>query len=81
MLFQRKIYHVVPYRKFGKLQWAVRLAGYLTYLRVFDNKNEAVNCARLFAKSAYLGQVKIHNALGRIQEERTFGNDPRRYVG
>ena len=77
----RKVYHVVPYRKLGKLQWGVRLERGLTYLRIFNNKNDAIDCARRFARSAILGQIKIHNSLGILQEERTFGKDPTRYPG
>lgn len=55
-------------------------------LKVFRRKVEAVACGRGLARASYVGlgvlaQLVIHKRNGTIQEERTYGRDPKRYPG
>ena len=47
----------------------------------FRTKAEAVTAAVRQAETAELGQVVIKGRNGRIQSERTYGADPRRFPG
>ncbi len=51
--------------------------------RVFDTKREAVNegarRGRQIEKEGGRAQLRIRGDNGRVQEERTYGKDPRRY--
>jgi hypothetical protein len=47
----------------------------------FERKEEAVQHAREIAKQHIPSQVVIRRHDGKIQEERTYGNDPRRHPG
>jgi len=75
---QRKIVHVVP-RPNGN--WAVKNEGADKASRVYANKDKAIDRAKLLAKSAPLGQVKIHKQDGTIQTEYTYHKDPEKYPG
>ena len=69
----RKTYHVTPNGDGG---WKVKAEGASRAAGVHEEKAPAIAQARDLAKSAGLGQVVIHNQKGRIQEERTYGQDP-----
>lgn len=72
----RETYHVTP---FGN-GWKVAAEGQdLDIVR--DNKDDAVEEAKRLAKSAELGQVVVHGQDGQIQEEFTYGEDPRETPG
>ena len=68
----RLTYHVSP---FGN-GWKVA-AEHEELDVVRDNKDDAVDEARRLAKSAELGQVIVHKQDGTIEEEFTYGDDPR----
>ena len=42
----------------------------------FGTKQEAIQRGKGLAKSAPLGQIKIHGQNGKIQTEHTYGKDP-----
>ena len=73
----RKIYHVTPS---GDV-WRVKRAGATRAASVHENKSMAVARAKALAKSASLGQVKVHRRNGEIQTEYTYGDDPSRTRG
>jgi hypothetical protein len=74
----RKVVHVTPK---SEGTWAVKSTGTTKAFRIFESKHEAIQAAKLVAKNAQLGQVKIHGQNGRIQTEYTYGKDPSRYKG
>jgi len=74
---ERQVYHVTPHEK----GWQVKKEGAEKATSIHETKKEAVENAVALAKKADLGQVKIHKRTGEIQEERTYGKDPRRYRG
>jgi hypothetical protein len=77
---ERKSYHVVPYAN----SWELRLAGSDTEqgtLGAWDHKDLAIDRAKELAKEAGLGQVVVHGEDGKIQEEFTYGEDPRSSKG
>jgi hypothetical protein len=77
---QRQSYHVVPYVN----GWEVRLGGTDKEhgsLGAWDHKDLALNRAKELAKDAELGQVVVHGEDGVIQEEFTYGEDPRDIPG
>ncbi|HEX8003476.1 MAG TPA: DUF2188 domain-containing protein [Mycobacteriales bacterium] len=77
---ERQSYHVVPYVN----GWEVRLGGDTAQhgsLGVWDHKDMAIARAKELAKEAELGQVVVHGEDGRIQEEFTYGEDPRDVPG
>ena len=53
--------------------------------RVFDTKRQAVSegvhRGRQIEEEGGLAQLRIKGKDGRVQEERTYGKDPRRYPG
>lgn len=69
-------YHVTPR---DKGRWAVIKEGSKKAITIFENKQEAIKRAKELAKKANLGQIFIHGRNGRIQEEYTYGEDPRKY--
>ena len=73
----RITYHVVPTEK----GWSVQREGDTADWRFFATKEEAVQDGTKLASSNELGQLIIHNADGKIEEERTYGDDPRRTPG
>ncbi|MDO8467050.1 MAG: DUF2188 domain-containing protein [bacterium] len=77
----RTIIHVVPHRGGLTIRWGVKYANGLTYLHINADKVAAVAYALSLAKNLRPSQVKIHRHDGVIQEERTFGQDPERYLG
>jgi hypothetical protein len=72
----RITYHVTP---FGN-GWKVAAEGE-NYEVVRDNKDDAVAEAKERAKAAELGQVIVHGQDGKIQQEFTYGEDPRSTPG
>jgi hypothetical protein len=77
---QRESYHVVPYVN----GWEIRRAGAGKdhgSLGTWDHKDLALARAKELAKQADLGQVVIHGQDGEIQEEYTYGDDPRNIPG
>ena len=77
---QRQIFHVVPYVN----GWELRLGGSDAehgLLGAWDHKELAIERAKELAKDAELGQVIVHGEDGRIQDEFTYGADPRDIPG
>lgn len=74
---RRQVYHVTSHEKGRqvKREKAERVT------RIHETKEEAIRSAVALAKGAGLGQVKIHKRTGEIQEERTYGKDPKKYRG
>lgn len=73
----RTVYHVVP----DANSWKVTLEGSGATEILVDDKDNAVAQARELAKSAPLGQVIVHGRDGKIQDEFTYGADPRSSKG
>lgn len=72
----RVTYHISP---FGN-GWKVAAEGQdLDIVR--DNKEDALEAARGLAKSQELAQIVVHGQDGQIQEEFTYGEDPRETPG
>lgn len=74
----RKTYHVTPT---DNGDWRVKRATANRADSVHENKADAIERAKELAKSADLGQVKIHRSDGEIQTEYTYGKDPRKTPG
>ena len=72
---ERVVYHVVP-NSSGE-RWVVSQEN-AEFRREFDTKEEAVEFAKERAKSAELGQIKVHKQDGNMEYENTYGEDPRR---
>jgi hypothetical protein len=72
----RQTYHVTP---FGN-GWKVAVEGE-AFEVVRDKKDDAIAEAKERAKQAELGQVIVHGQDGQIQEEFTYGEDPRDIPG
>ena len=72
---QREVYHVV--HESDANAWKVEKEGSLRAITRTETKEPAVSAAKKLAKSASLGQVIIHRKDGSIQEEFTYGEDPR----
>ena len=76
----RTVYHVTPYAN----GWTLNLEGRdedKGQLGAWDHKDMAVARAKELAKDAPLGQVIVHGEDGRIQDEFTYGDDPRNIPG
>ena len=71
------VIHVTPARDGG---WRAERRGSNRAVAKSDSKQEVVKRAREVAKSQS-GRLVIHKADGKIQEERTYGDDPRRSRG
>lgn len=71
----RVVYHVVPNSSAEK--WVVSQEN-AEFRREFETKEEAVEFAKERARSAELGQVKVHKKDGNMEYESTYGEDPRR---
>jgi len=74
----RVTYHVTPR---SEVRWAVIRKGAQRAARVFEDKKDAVEHARTLAKKHALGQVLVHGMNGKIQDEWTYGGDPKRSKG
>jgi uncharacterized protein DUF2188 len=75
---ERVVYHVVP--NSSAERWVVSQEN-AEFRREFDTKEEALEFAKERAKSAELGQVKVHKQDGNMEYENTYGEDPRRSPG
>ena len=75
---QRTVIHVVPNPKSG---WDVKKEGSQRAVSHHNKKETAVTAGKRVAKTAALGQIKIHGQNGKIQAEYTYGNDPERSRG
>jgi hypothetical protein len=71
------VYHVLP----DANSWKVKNEAEPSYEDLVDNKDRALEIAKDKAKGAALGQVIVHNRDGKIAEEFTYGEDPRRSRG
>lgn len=72
---KRVVIHVVPV---DKKRWG------LVFERAFDgstSKAGVLKLAQALAKTVDLSQIIVHKRDGTIQEERTYGKDPRRTKG
>jgi hypothetical protein len=74
---ERLVLHVI----FDGDDWMVKGEGGGAASSTHGSKDEAVAAAVARARDAGLGQVKIHKRNGSLEEERTFGDDPRRTPG
>lgn len=76
----RAVFHVVPYDNGWTLS---RSGGHEDKgeLGAWDHKDLALARAKELAKAAPLGQVVVHGRDGKIQEEFTYGKDPRNTPG
>jgi len=74
----RKVFHVVHNN--GTDNWDIKQADLNMSVGSFDLKEQAVKTAVSFAKISQPSQVKIHGLDGKIQNEWTYKNDPRRYL-
>ena len=70
--------HVTPWKENG---WQVTRAGSDEQLVVVDTKEKAIDYGRDLAKEEGLGQLVVHKADGSIEEEFTYGEDPRSTPG
>jgi hypothetical protein len=75
---ERVVYHVVP-NSSGE-RWVVSQEN-AAFRRELDTKEEALEFAKERAKSAELGQVKVHKKDGNMEYENTYGEDPPEYPG
>lgn len=66
-----KRHHIVPHEN----GWAVRREGHDRASVVTETKEQAVERGREIAERER-GAIVIHGENGRIQEERTYGDDP-----
>jgi hypothetical protein len=76
---QREIFHVTPFHN----GWQVKGQGATRFDQeaVVDTKERAVQLAREAAAEFDRSQIIIHKADGTIEEERTYGDDPRSIPG
>lgn len=61
--------------------WELRGIGFSRYERKADAVAEGVRMGRAHLASGQLAQLVIRGKDGRIQQERTYGADPRRSRG
>ena len=71
----REVYHIVFESDVSA--WKVEKEGSSRAITRTETKDAALKAARKLAKSASLGQVIVHRKDGSIQEEFTYGDDPR----
>lgn len=69
---KRKVYHVTYIKTLG---WKVKAVDEAE-AKFYETKVEAVNAARELALRHKPSQIRIHKRDGKIQEERTYGDDP-----
>ena len=77
---ERQVFHVVPYAN----GWTLTRAGGNEdkgELGAWDHKDLAIQHAKQLAAAAPLGQVIVHGEDGKIQQEFTYGEDPRDIPG
>ena len=76
----RAVYHVTPYGNGWTLNLAVADED-KGELGAWDHKDLAIARAKELAQAGELGQVVVHGEDGKIQEEFTYGADPRNIPG
>ncbi len=80
---KRIVYDVLPCGRWGC--WDVKKEGDSTVIGHFILKPKAVQYGRELAKGEHnrggLGQLRIHDHKGRIENEWTYGEDPPRFPG
>lgn len=79
-MIKRKVYFVT-HNSSNEKDWSVKLQNAERASKNFEKKTNAINFAVDLAKKSPLGQVKIMGKDGKIQQERTYGEDPRKYIG
>jgi hypothetical protein len=73
----RTVYHLTPYVN----GWQVKQEGSDEREVLVDDKERAMQLAREQAKQHELSQVIVHKRDGTIEEEFTYGKDPRDIPG
>ena len=73
----RTVFHLTPHVN----GWQLKEQGSTQREVLVDNKDRALELARERAKDAGLAQVIVHKQDGTIQEEFTYGDDPRSTPG
>jgi len=76
---KRRSFHLTHDKKKG--DWKLFEQGSKRTIRRFSTKDEGVKISSEIVRKSGNSQLKIHKVDGKIQEERTYGNDPRRYKG
>ncbi len=76
---KRRSFHLTHDKKKG--DWKLFEQGSKRTIRRFSTKDEGVKISSEIVRKTGNSQLKIHKVDGKIQEERTYGNDPRRYKG
>ncbi len=76
---KRRSFHFTHDKKKG--DWKLFEQGTNRTIRRFKTKEQGVKISADIVRKKGNSQLKIHKVDGKIQEERTFGNDPRRYKG
>lgn len=56
-------------------EWKVKEANAERAVRTFDTKNEALQFAKTLAQNQQ-AELVIHKENGKIQDKRSYGNDP-----
>jgi hypothetical protein len=79
MIGRRKVYHLVLDKE--EKVWKGRQEGGKRSVVVEENKVDALAELIGIARNQPLAQIKIHKTNGTIQEERTYGKDPKKYPG
>jgi len=74
---RRKVFHIV----FKEKKWLIKQEGTGKPINFSKTKEKAIKKGRKIARKERLSQLKIHKKNGRIQEERTYGEDPKKYKG
>lgn len=69
---KRQKMHISPHEK----GWQLKKERAERALKTFKTKKEAVDFGINKARALPLSQLIIHKKDGKIQEERTYGNDP-----
>ena len=73
----RTVFHLTPYVN----GWQVKEQGSDEREVLVDDKERALELAKEHAKEFGLSQVIVHKKDGTIQEEFTYGDDPRNIPG
>jgi len=76
---KRRSFHFTHDKEKG--DWKLFEQGTNRTIRRFKTKEQGVKISEDIVRKKGNSQLKIHKVDGKIQEERTYGNDPRRYKG
>ena len=77
----RKVVYITPRKTKEGLNWTILPQNASKPFKIIKNKTEAISIAKDLAMKNGLGQIKIQNKAGRFQSERTYGQDPKKYIG